>query len=117
MKVEYYHWCKPCQIDNLKGNFTNWTSRNEKIDHFIQKMQLKIENRTDIIFEWIPYNQFSNIKEIGRGGFSTVYSAIWKDGLLEYDNDYKEYTRKSNSKVALKCLHNSNITNEFLNEV
>ena len=26
------YWCKPCQIDNLKGNFTNWTSRNEKID-------------------------------------------------------------------------------------
>src|SRR5205809_222813 len=36
-------WCKPCQIDNLKGNFTNWTSGNEKIDNFIQEMQLKID--------------------------------------------------------------------------
>ena len=43
-------------------------------------MQLKIDKYSDIIFEWIPYNQFSDIKEIGRGGFATVYSAIWKDG-------------------------------------
>ena len=33
------------------------------------------------------------------------------------DNKY-EYSRRSNEKIALKCLHNSqNITNEFLNEV
>src|SRR3954452_4917481 len=110
------HWCKPCQIENLKGNFTNWTSGNEKIDELIQEMQLKVNKWNDIVFEWIPYNQFSDIEEIGRGGFATVYSAIWKDGPLKYD--YKQYTRKSNQKVALKCLHNSqNITNEFLNEV
>ena len=66
---------------------------------------------------WVPYNQFSSIKEIGRG-FTTVYLAIWKDGPLNYDKDNEEYTRKSNYKVALKCLHNSqNITNKFLNEV
>ena len=113
-----FKWCKPCQIDNLKGNFTNWTTGNEKIDELVQEMQLKIERLGDIVFEWIPYNQFSDIKEIGRGGFATVYSAIWKDGQLKYDEDNKEYTRKSNQKVALKCLHNSqNITNEFLNEV
>ena len=110
-------WCKPCQINNLKENFTNWTSRNEKIDNFIEKMQLKIDHPQDMVFEWIPYNQFSVIKEIGRGGFATVYLAIWKDGSLKYDYDKIEYARKSN-KVALKCLHNSqNITNEFLNEV
>src|SRR5688572_14189246 len=114
-------WCKPCQIDNLKGNFTNWTSGNKKIDNFIQEMQLKINNAYDIVFEWIPYNQFSEIKEIGRGGFATVYSAIWKDSPLSYDKDNEVYARntfKSNYEVALKCLHNSqNITNEFLNEV
>ena len=81
-------------------------------------MQLKINNPRYIVFEWIPYNQFSDIKEIGRGGFATVYSAIWKDGRLYYGRDSIKYTRKSNYKVALKCLHNSqNITDEFLNEV
>src|SRR4051794_4579483 len=115
-----YKWCKPCQIDNLKGNFTSWTSGNEKIDNCIQEMQLKINQYDDIVFEWIPYNQFSDIKEIGRGGFATVYSAIWKDGQLKYNISNTEYTSTyyADQKVALKCLHNSqNITNEFLNEV
>src|SRR5437764_219928 len=113
-----WRWCKPCQIDNLKGNFTNWTSGNEKIDNFIQEMQLKIDHPRDIVFEWIPYNQFSDFEEIGKGGFTTVYSAIWKDGLLKYNGNSREYTRDPNYKVVLKCLHNSqNITNEFLNEV
>src|SRR5437764_3254990 len=80
-------WCKPCQIDNLKGNFTKWTSGNEKIDDFIQKMQLKINHRWDRVFEWISYNQFSDIKVIVRDDFATVYSATWKDDPLEYKVD------------------------------
>ena len=110
------HWCKPCQIGNLKGNFTSWTSGNEKIDEFIQEMQLKIKNYDDIVFEWIPYNQFKNInKDIDKGNLTTVYSAIWKNGPLCYE---KKWTRKSDTNVALECLNNSqNITYEFLNEV
>ena len=81
-------------------------------------MQLKIEDVGNIVFEWIPYNQFNIIKEIGKGGFSTVYLAIWKDGPLTYDKDNEKYIRNSDKKVALKCLHNSqNINSEFLNEV
>src|SRR5438045_2785419 len=111
----YWKWCKICEIDYLKGNFTNLTSENEKIDNFIQEMQLKINEYNDIVFEWIPYNQFSDIKEIGRGGFATVYSAIWKDGPLQYDFDFQGdpcaweadyiYKSETNKKVALKCLH------------
>ena len=115
----FWEWCKPCQIDNLKGNFTNWTSGNEKIDNFIQEMQLKIDHPQDIVFEWILYNQFSDIKEIGKNSFATVYSAIWKDGQLTHDRNTEKYIKSSLNKiVALKCLHNSqNITSEFLNEV
>ena len=47
-----------------------------------------------------------------------MYSAIWKNGPLNYDRFHGKYTRKSDKNVALKCLHNSqNITNEFLYEV
>ncbi|CAB5371083.1 unnamed protein product [Rhizophagus irregularis] len=66
---------------------TNWTSGNEKIDDLIKEMQLKINKPNDIVFEWIPYNQFSNIEEIGDGGFSKVYFAIWGVGLLHYDGN------------------------------
>ncbi|CAB5382903.1 unnamed protein product [Rhizophagus irregularis] len=54
-----------------------------------------------MIFEWIPYDQFNDIKEIGYG----------------LSLDYK-WKRESNTKVALKCLHNSqNFLDEFINEV
>jgi hypothetical protein len=96
-----------------------WASGNEKIDDSIQEMQSNIKEYHDIVFEWIPYNQFYEIKEIDKGGFATVYSAIWKDGPLLYLKGQDEkYNRESNKKVALKCLNNSqNLTNELLNEV
>ena len=109
-----HKWCQQCK----KSDITNWTSGNEKIDKLIQEMKLKITDQTNITFEWIPYDQFNNIKAIGKGGFATIYSAIWKDGLLKYDSDKNEYKRMPNKEVALKCLHDSqNITDEFLNEV
>jgi len=81
-------------------------------------MQLKRSSNKDIIFEWIPYNQLNNVEEISKGNLATIYSAIWNNGPLYFNNGKKEYIRKPDKKVALKCVHNSqNITNEFLNEV
>jgi hypothetical protein len=86
-----YMWCKQCLI---AANFIN--SKNENFYDLIQEMQLKINSCFNIVFEWIPYDQFNYIKEIDRGGFATVYSAIWKDGPLKYDIDKKTYMRLSN---------------------
>ena len=116
-KEYFFGWCKPCQINDFKKNFTNWTSGNEKIDGFIQEMQLKIYSPWDVIFEWVTYSQFDDIKElICKEGFA---SAIWKNGPLTYDEDNEKYMRKStNKKVILECLHNSqNNINEFLDKV
>jgi serine/threonine protein kinase len=80
-------------------------------------MQLKVD---DQLFEWIPYDQFSDIKEIGKGGFATIYSAIWKDGpkCSGVINRKREWIREPGRLVALKCLRNSlNISRNFLNEV
>jgi hypothetical protein len=113
-----YKWCKSCQIDDLKNNFINWTSGNENIDDLIQEMQLKINYPEDIVFEWIPYNQFSDFNELKKSDFATVYLAIWKDGPLNYDPNKYKYTRSQYTNVDLKYLHDSqNITNELLNEV
>jgi hypothetical protein len=69
--------------------------------------------------EWIPYNQFSKIKKTGKSNLITVYSAIWNDGPLYKMNELStDYTRDSNKEVALKCLHNSKDSIEFIiNEV
>jgi hypothetical protein len=110
-----YEWCKPCQTKQ----FEKFTSENEKINDLIQEMRSKINDPNDILFEWIPYDQFDNIKEIGKSDFVTVNSAIWKDGPFHYSYFKKELIRVSNKKIALKCLHNKsqNIINEFLKEV
>ncbi|EXX55142.1 Rad53p [Rhizophagus irregularis DAOM 197198w] len=119
-------WCSQiCLKSYLKNNFSNWTSGNEEVDDFIREMQSKINNKDDVVFEWVPYDQFRKFKEIGKGGFATVYSAIWKDGPLYCDgkkNDPKyfdgKWIRLAHENVALKCLDNcNNITKEFLNEV
>ncbi|CAB5385228.1 unnamed protein product [Rhizophagus irregularis] len=100
----------------LVQNYFTWSSENEEIDDFIQEMQLKIKDHYDIVFEWIPYNQFIEIKETGKNDFMTVYSAIWKNGSLHYR--YGSYKRDSNKEIALKCLHYSqNPVESIIDEV
>ncbi|PKY50921.1 hypothetical protein RhiirA4_467682 [Rhizophagus irregularis] len=112
-----YKWCKPCKINCLKNNFTNWTSGNEKIDGFIQETQLQVNVYNDIIFEWLPFNQFCNIKKIGKGNFTmTVFSAIWKNGPLNYDYNKMELKRMFNKNVSLNFLQNMSV-DEFLTKV
>jgi hypothetical protein len=104
----------------LKDRFIFWTSRNKKIDNFIQERQLNIDSYYGVVFEWIPYNQFNEIEETGKNGSMTVYSAIWKNGPLykKYQQGSYYYTRDSNKEVALKCLHNLQNPVDFLiNEV
>jgi hypothetical protein len=108
-----YKWCKLCQTNNFKKICMDWTNGNKQINDFIQKMKLKINSWNDTVFEWIPYSKFKDVKETGKGGYSSVYSAIWKGGPLYYDYNSKNWIRKADKKVVLKCL----ITSEFLNVV
>ena len=114
---EQYKWCKPCQINHLKKNFTTWTSGNKQIDDFIQRRQLEI-NYNNALFEWIPYNQFSNVKKINKSDSVTVYFAMWKRGPLYYDYHGKmTWMRKSDERVVLKCSYNLQSIDKLLNEV
>jgi hypothetical protein len=116
--TNYHHkWCNPCQINHLMANFASWTSENEKIDNFIQEMQLKIDDYDDM-FEWIPYDKFDTIKEITNYDFAVIYSALWKNGPLEYKENTKKYTRDQNKTIFFKCLYNIQNVDEFIiNEV
>jgi hypothetical protein len=79
----------------------NWLSGNKEIDDLIQKIHLSDKDHKDIPFELISYDQFSEIKKIGEGGFSITYLAIWEE-----------------TSVVLKYLNNSqNHIKELLNEV
>ena len=95
-----YKWCEPCEINYLKKNFTKWTSRNKKINDFIQRRQLEI-NYTDILFEWIPYSQFNVIKQIGNGDLITINLAIWRNGPSYYYN----HNVMGHSSILLNILN------------
>ncbi|PKC03052.1 kinase-like protein, partial [Rhizophagus irregularis] len=68
---------------------------------------------------------FENVEYLAKGGFGTIYKAVWKDGDIEqWDSLSNQWWRKKkwigheNFPVVLKCLHNSqNITSEFLREI
>jgi hypothetical protein len=111
-----YNWCQSCISNHFQQNFKNWTSGNHDVDEFIQKAQLNAKSCNQII-EWIDYDKFENVEYLAEGGFGTVFKAVWKDGLWEMNNDC-QLERDGGTKVALKCLHNSQgITAEFLKEV
>ncbi|UZO14326.1 uncharacterized protein OCT59_005786 [Rhizophagus irregularis] len=53
-----------------------------------------------------------------KRGFGTTFKAVWKDGPWGINFDNKQWERKVDTKVALKCLNNSqDITADFLKEV
>ncbi len=69
--------------------------------------------------KFIPFDQFKDIKEIGKGGFSKIYKATWIDGPPYWNEEKEDFEYKdSNIIVALKQLDDSeNITLKELKEV
>uniref|UniRef100_U9SYQ0 Uncharacterized protein n=1 Tax=Rhizophagus irregularis (strain DAOM 181602 / DAOM 197198 / MUCL 43194) TaxID=747089 RepID=U9SYQ0_RHIID len=107
-------------INYLKNNSIKWTSGNEKIDIFIQKMQLSDNIYNNNTCEWISYSQFVNIKEIEKNDLLIIHSAIWNDSPSYYNPIKEEITRKP-KKVTLITLNylnkSQNMIDDFLNKV
>src|SRR6266498_5199839 len=103
-------WCKECDPFRI---VEGWTSGNLDIDKFIKDTMYDarkvIGSYNNRFLEWVPFDRFTDIKEVGEGGFSKVYSATWIDGKLEYemvDGSWKKNKPKP-MKVALKRLNGS----------
>ncbi|RHZ88747.1 hypothetical protein Glove_21g82 [Diversispora epigaea] len=112
-KNNYSLWCQQCNSEHFKNDFDKWTSENEKIDKFIQDAQLNADGDWKVI-EWIPYNRFENIKEIAKGGFSTIYYAKWIDGYVwKRDIKKKHWKRIGKLEVVLKKFDNFANLNEM----
>ncbi|GBC18966.2 kinase-like domain-containing protein [Rhizophagus irregularis DAOM 181602=DAOM 197198] len=123
----YYnnYWCQSCNSKHFQEDFKNWTSGNHEVDKFIQSLQIKSNDCSEVL-EWIEYDKLEKVEYLAKGGFGITYKAIWKDGYIldwNLENNQWERSKKSsktyeNYPVVLKCLHNSqDITAEFLREV
>ncbi|RHZ78023.1 hypothetical protein Glove_168g37 [Diversispora epigaea] len=111
------HWCKPCNSKRFQNDFNNWTSGNDKINKFIQDAQLNANDRWDVI-EWIPYDRFQDVKQIGKGGFGTIHYARWIDRHVgKWDSENQQWERWGEGEVALKKFDNFVNFNDVLNEM
>ena len=114
-------YCEYCVRNYLKANFSNWSSGNNDIDNLIQNCQLEALMPEKVI-EWIPYDNFENIKYLTEGGCSKIYTADWIDGsYYEWDSKNQRLTREcesSSHSVILKRLENvENANQSWLEEV
>src|ERR1041384_1914854 len=110
-------WCKECVPSCL---IEGWSSGNSEIDNFIKDTIYNVKYQSKKL-EWVPFDRFEDIKQIGEGGFAKVYSAKWIDGQANYERQVDGSWKKSEPKpiiVALKRLNGSqNMSPDYLNEV
>ncbi|GES73157.1 kinase-like domain-containing protein [Rhizophagus clarus] len=79
-------WCKECVPRCM---IEGWTGGNDDIDNFIKDTIYNVNdsinnNYYPLFLEWVPFDRFENMKQIGEGGFAKVYSATWIDGRAFY---------------------------------
>src|ERR1051325_10297849 len=117
-------WCKECVPSCI---IEGWTSGNSEIDEFI-KDTIYNAGRTyfdgnyyPLFLEWVTFDRFENVKQIGEGGFAKVYSTTWINGRAKYTKESGgnwENLDPEPMEVALKRLNGSqNISAKYLNEV
>ncbi|RIB03764.1 hypothetical protein C2G38_746391 [Gigaspora rosea] len=107
-------WCQTC---DPKETTQGWTSGDKALYDFIKNHQLETIAYDEVI-EWIPFDKLKNMKLIGEGGFSTVFSAIWLDGVrkVEYEDGKYKRTRETSCKVAVKTLSSEDGSSDSLVE-
>ena len=76
-----------------------------------------------MVLEWFPWSNFSEIEEIGKGGYATVFRAKRRlQRITEWDHQTNEWRRIEKADnyyteyVALKTMGDSE-SNDFMNEV
>ncbi|KAG9292252.1 hypothetical protein G9A89_023972 [Geosiphon pyriformis] len=99
--------CPECQFIFFEKLYCDFSSGNKEFDKII-KNPVYSKYRLSY-YEWIPWGRLSNIKEIGRGGFSIIYKATWVDGLIATwtikHHGKLEYEREGIDKeVAIKII-------------
>ncbi|CAJ0755058.1 19822_t:CDS:2 [Entrophospora sp. SA101] len=114
-RLELYGVCKEC-LRPKTGWFWCQPYQHKLIDGFLKSILLSAKSYRDFA-QWIPFNRLKNIKFLSKGGFSTVYTAVWLDGwILEWNRIDKCWSRSGERTVIMKVLENSvNANEEYLN--
>ncbi|RHZ61719.1 hypothetical protein Glove_346g172 [Diversispora epigaea] len=112
-RINSSHICYYCYgMNSLIAN-----SGNNNIDNFIKGTHSLSKSIKDSFLQWVPFEEFKDVKKIGQGGFSQIFKATWK--IFEGISDKGKVKRpKLEREIVLKVLNNSqNVDIEFLNEL
>ncbi|KAF0420789.1 kinase-like domain-containing protein [Gigaspora margarita] len=76
-------------------------------------------NQPKFRLEWIPFEDFTDIKKIGNCDFSEIYMATWTKGKTTGWSKLKtKFNRCKSQMVALEVLKDSqNFSSTFLKEL
>ena len=104
-------WCLTCNAVHFRNDFDKWTSDNKEIDYFIQNTQIHAW-RNELVLEWYPWENFSEVEEIGKGGYGTVFRAKREIGRISsWNHQSNQWSRHEiseiNEYVAFKTIGDS----------
>ncbi|KAG9286912.1 hypothetical protein G9A89_000041 [Geosiphon pyriformis] len=100
-------WCKSCEYLRYSESCGTWNSGNDNIDLYIDHVQ-RISASCREFLEWISPDEITFLDEVGTGGFGIVKEGRWERGrILFWDKKNQKYERTGVTKVALKCLKDS----------
>ena len=66
---------------------------NKIIDEFIEDTQINFIQESSRM-KFIPYEQFENIKSIGKGGFNEIYKATWINSPPYWNEEKEDFNIK-----------------------
>ncbi|EXX61953.1 Bck1p [Rhizophagus irregularis DAOM 197198w] len=105
-------------IRSYQLEIANFANNVKSIDEYFVPFEMCCisicDNFKGLLMRYIPYSQFTNVKEITKGGFSIVYQATRLNGSNK--NIYRFLTR--DNIVILKRFKNSQFAEKyFMNEL
>ncbi|GBC38285.2 kinase-like domain-containing protein [Rhizophagus irregularis DAOM 181602=DAOM 197198] len=138
--------CKKCKrVLSINFDITKISVGNNDLDDLLSNLRLGIHNKlkitefadnvnkvthfnpynicniiyhdVELSMEWIPYSQFTNIKEIAKGGFGIIYQATWLDGSFCINKHGSRIRRRNETVILKRFINSKDIDKHFLNEL
>ncbi|CAG8562377.1 5499_t:CDS:2, partial [Cetraspora pellucida] len=104
-------WCSSCETYLFEANFHNWSTGNVELNKLIRQSQLNSVNDQNFL-KWFPFSQFKHLKDLGSGGFSSMFSARWSNDVL--DGTLQQWVTNMEIQIILDYVksHNVHLTEE-----
>ncbi|CAG8461266.1 11555_t:CDS:2 [Ambispora gerdemannii] len=111
LRVEYYGTCSTCNRFNTNIAWCQTCDPEILLLPDSSKKTQKKSESYDEHLEYIPFEEFADVKYVGSGRFSSVFSAVYLDGVKVTVNENGVWKRKRSGpvNVALKVFDQASV--------